>query len=202
MSNALGVYQPGNSPIHRLPAGLKLVALGVVVIVMTALITTPERLPFGIIVVVAVFLIARLRMRVVLTSLRPLFWVVLMIFTFQIIFASWERAVVVCGVMILSIALAIVVSLTTRTMDMLAALTRMFSPLQRFGFRPDRMALVLALAIRSIPLMVELITQVDEARRARGLKFIPHRLAVPVVLGALHLADHFADALSARGLDD
>jgi biotin transport system permease protein len=201
MSNALGVYQPGNSPIHRLPAGFKLLALGVVVIVMTALITTPERLPFGIIVVAAVFVVARLRMRVVVASLRPLFWVVLMIFAFQLIFATWERALVVCGVMILSVALAVAVSLTTRTMDMLAALTRMFTPLQRFGFRPDRMALVLALAIRSIPLMVELVSQVDEARRARGLKFMPHRLAVPVVLGALHTADHFADALSARGLD-
>ncbi|WP_020106532.1 energy-coupling factor transporter transmembrane protein EcfT [Nocardia sp. 348MFTsu5.1] len=202
MSDALGVYQPGNSPIHRLPAGFKLVALAVVVIAMTALIDTPERLPVGIIGVVAVFVLARLPIRVVLASLRPLFWVVLMIFGFQVIFASWERALVVCGVMILSVALAVAVSLTTRTMDMLAALTRMFTPLQRFGFRPDRMALVLALAIRAIPLVVELVTQVDEARRARGLKFMPHRLAVPVVLGSLHIADHFADALSARGLDD
>ncbi len=59
----------------------------------------------------------------------------------------------------------------------------------------------MALTIRSIPLMVEVVREVDEARKARGLRPGPRILVAPVVLAALRTADGFADTLTARGLD-
>lgn len=187
--------------MHRLPAGLKLASLAVTILAMAVLVTTPIRLAAAAVAVIAVFAIAAIPPRVAVAQLRPLIWVVAIVFAFQLVFTDWDRAVVVCGVLVLSVALAAVVTLTTRTTDMLAALTTMLSPLSRIGLQPNQIALAMALAIRSIPLMVEIIHQVDEARRARGLRFSPRIVVAPAVLATLHAADGFAESLTARGLD-
>ncbi|MDV3125885.1 energy-coupling factor transporter transmembrane protein EcfT [Mycobacterium sp. 21AC1] len=197
----LGVYQPGSSLLHRMPAGVKLLALGAVIAVMSVLVDSPTRLGVAAVGVVAIIAVARLGARSVVTQLRPVLWVVLFIFGFQLLFTDWHRALVVCGTLLLSVALAAVVTSTTRTTDMLAAMTRGMRPLARVGVPVEQVAMALALAIRSIPLMIETVRQVEEARRARGLRFSPRIVVTPVVVNALRTADGFAEALSARGLD-
>lgn len=199
--NVLGIYRPGRSIIHRLPAGSKLLLLAMTILAMAVLVTTPARLASAAVAVVGVYALAGIGPRAALEQLRPLVWVVGFVFVFQIIFTDWARAVVVCGVLVLSVALAAAVTLTTRTTAMLAALTTMLGPLSRIGLRPSQIALAMALAIRAIPLMVEIIGQVDEARRARGLRFSPRVVVAPAVIATLHAADGFAESLTARGLD-
>lgn len=199
--STLGIYRPGRSPVHRLRAGCKLASLAVTILVMAVLVTTPIRLVYATAVVLGVYFVAAIPPRVAIVQLRPLVWVVAIVFVFQLIFTDWARAVVVCGVLVLSVAMAAVVTLTTRTTDMLAALTTMLSPLSRIGLQPNQIALAMALTIRSIPLMVQIIYQVDEARRARGLRFSPRIVVAPAVLATLHAADGFAESLTARGLD-
>lgn len=169
--SVLGIYRPGRSIVHRLPAGVKLVLLAVTILVMALFVTTPVRLALAAFAVIGVYGLAAIGPRAAMQQLRPLVWVVGFVFVFQIIFTDWSRAVVVCGVLVLSVALAAVVTLTTKTTAMLAALTTMLTPLSRVGIKPSQIALAMALAIRAIPLMVEIIAQVDEARRARGLRF-------------------------------
>ncbi|MGE2714519.1 energy-coupling factor transporter transmembrane component T family protein [Mycolicibacterium litorale] len=197
----LGVYRPGGSPLHRLPAGLKLVALGGLIALMSVLVDSPAELGIAAAGVLVLFAAARMNAKDVVAQLRPVFWVVIFIFGFQLLFTDWRRALVVCGVLLLSVALAAVVTATTRTTDMLNALTRAMRPLARTGFPVEQVALALALTIRAIPLMVETVRQVDEARRARGLRFSPRIVVAPVVVAALRTADGFAEALAARGLD-
>ncbi|KUI31659.1 cobalt ABC transporter [Mycobacterium sp. IS-1742] len=197
----LGVYRPGPSLLHRLPAGLKLLALGGLIALMSVAVDTPAHLGVAALGVVGVLGCARMGPRTVVAQMRPVFWVVVVIFGFQLLFTDWRRALVVCGILTLSVALAAAVTTTTRTTDMLAALTRAMRPLARFGFPVEQVALGLALTIRAIPLMVETVRQVEEARRARGLRFSPRIVVAPVVVAALRTADGFADALAARGLD-
>ena len=197
----LGHYQPGNSVLHRLPAGLKLLGLGAVIAVMAVLVHSPVGLAVAAVAVVALVALARLGARTVFGQLRPVLWVVVFIYGFQVLVTDWRRALVVCGVLLLSVAVAAVVTSTTRTTDMLAALTGAMRPLRRIGFPVEQVAMALALTIRSIPLMIETVRQVEEARRARGLRFSPRIVVAPVVVAALRTADGFAEALSARGLD-
>jgi biotin transport system permease protein len=198
---ALGSYQPGTSPVHRLPAGVKLFGLGALIVLMTVFADSPARLGVAAVGVVAIVALAGISARSVAAQLRPVLWVVVFIFGFQLLVTDWRRALVVCGILLLSVCLAAVVTTSTRTTDMLAALTRVMKPLGRIGFPVEQVALALALAIRSIPLMVETVRQVEEARRARGLRFSPRIVVAPVVISALRTADGFAEALSARGLD-
>lgn len=195
------MYRPGSSLLHRVPAGVKLVGLGGLIALMSILVDTPADLGIAAAGLLVVFAAARMSARDVVTQLRPVFWVVVFIFAFQLLFTDWRRTLVVCGVLLLSVALAAVVTASTRTTDMLAAMTRAMRPLRRIGFPVDRVALALALTIRAIPLMVETVRQVEEARRARGLRFSPRIVVAPVVVAALRTADGFAEALAARGLD-
>jgi biotin transport system permease protein len=197
----LGVYQPGTSVLHRLPAGVKLVGLGALIALMSVLVDSPATLGMAAVGVLAVAATAGMRVKTVVAQLRPVLWVVVFIFVFQLLFTDWRRALVVCGTLLLAVSLAAVVTSSTRTTDMLAAMTRGMRPLARIGFPVEQVALGLALAIRSIPVMIETVRQVEEARRARGLRFSPRIVVAPVVVAALRIADGFAEALIARGLD-
>ena len=124
------------------------------------------------------------------------------ILVLQWIVADLDTALRVCGALLVAIAVAGLVALTTRISDMLDAVTRAVGPLRHVGVSPDRIALVLVLTIRAIPLIARRLQQVTEARRARGLGMSIRALVVPTVLGALTTADQLGDALAARGVDD
>ncbi|MEE3848878.1 energy-coupling factor transporter transmembrane protein EcfT [Gordonia sp. LSe1-13] len=199
--SALGVYRPGCSLLHRLPAGFKLAALGVAILAISLTVRSVAAVGLLAVAVVGVFALGGIRPREAWRQLRPVVWIVLFVFVFQVIFTDWQRALVVCAVLAASVAMAAAVTLTTRTSAILDAIVGGLRPLGKVGVRIDLVALSLALAIRSIPLMVEVVGQVDEARKARGLRPGARILVAPVVIAALRAADGFADTLIARGLD-
>jgi biotin transport system permease protein len=85
---------------------------------------------------------------------------------------------------------------------MLDALLPVLRPLRRLGVDPDRIALLLAVTIRCIPMIAGIVTTVTEARKARGLGFSVVALGAPVVIRSLRAADALGEALIARGADD
>lgn len=198
----LGLYTPGSSLLHRLTPGPKLVAMVVLIVAVTILMRQPWHLLPAVAVVAALYAAARVPLRVALAQLRPLMWALLFIGAFQVIFTGWERAVVVCGTIVLAVALAALVTLTTRVSDMLETISRTLQPLRRVGVNPERAGLVLAMTLRCIPLLTGIVQQVSDARKARGLGFSLRALAVPAVVSALLTAEAMGDALAARGVDD
>ena len=79
---------------------------------------------------------------------------------------------------------------------------RVLRPLRRVGVDPDRVGLLLALSIRSVPVVVGIAEEVRDAQRARGLRGSPRAYAVPLVIRSLRHADALGEALAARGVDD
>ncbi|MFZ2177590.1 MAG: energy-coupling factor transporter transmembrane protein EcfT [Rhodococcus sp. (in: high G+C Gram-positive bacteria)] len=200
--STLGLYRPGDTVVHRLPAGPKVLALLGCIVAVTVFVRHPWHLVPAALTVVGAYAVARIPVRAALAQLRPLLWMLLIIGVFQIVFTGWARAVVVCGTLLLSVAAAALLSLTTRVTDMLDAITSAVRPLRRVGVDPDRVALVLAMTIRCIPLMSGIVQRVADARKARGLGFSLRALAVPVVVSTLMTADAMGEALAARGADD
>lgn len=200
--SVLGIYQPGHSPVHRAPAGLKILLLAAGIFAMSVFVRAPWQLLPATAVVLLILAIGRLSLAAVARQVRPLLWMLLIIGAFQVFLTSWQRAVVLCGVLLLSVVGAAIVTLTTQVTEMLDVATRLLGPLRRFGVDPDRVGLVFAMTIRSIPMLGELFATVTQARRARGLGFSLRALVVPVLVGALRRADALGDALIARGLDD
>jgi biotin transport system permease protein len=197
----IGSYRPGTSVLHRIPAGVKLPAMlaGMVALV---LLRHPWQLAVAAGLVVLGFGAARIPPRAAAAQLWPLRYVVVVIAVLQVILAGWRPAVMVCGIIVVGAALAALVTLTTRVSAMLDAITAALRPLRHVGADPDRVALVLAMTIRCIPLLVDIVHAVSEARVARGVGFSVKAVAAPTVVRALRAADALGDALIARGADD
>ena len=197
----LGAYVPRDSPVHRAPAGLKLGALALVSVAVLLV-----RSWWGVaalaVLVLAVALASRVGTRALLVQLRPLLWLVPAVLALQWWAHGPARAAVLSARLVLLVALAALVVLTTRTTEVLDAVEHGARPLRVVGVRPDRVALVLALAIRSVPVLAALADDVRDAQRARGHERDLRAFAVPLVVGTLRRADALGDALRARGADD
>lgn len=197
----IGLYREGHSVIHRLPAGAKLAGLllaGLVSPFVRSTVATTAAL----ILVLAGYALARMPVRVLLQMLRPLLFVMVPLALFQTVVAGWQRAFVIVGVLVALVLLANLVTLTTRTSDLIDVVVRVCGPLRRVGVNPERVGLMLQLAIRAVPLVIDLGRRVREAQHARGLGASPRAFAVPLIVGALRRADAMGDALAARGFDD
>lgn len=197
----LGLFVPGTSVVHRLPARVKLGVLVAVGIGSVWLDTLPRVAVLGA-VVVAAYGVARIPLRTVLAQLKPLALVLGAVVVFQVLVAGWERAFVVVGLIAALVLLAGLVTLTTRTQDLLDVVVGALGPLRRVGVDPERIGLLLALAIRSVPVVLGLAEEVRDAQRARGVRPSARAYAAPMIIRAVRHADDLGEALIARGVDD
>ena len=196
----IGVYHPGTSLVHRTPALVKLALLAAVVTVV-ALLHSLAALGVASVVVLGLFALARIPARLAWRQVAPILWVLAFAVPVQWIFAGWEAAASMGLRLTLAVALAAVYTLTTPVSETLDAMQVLLRPFRRW-IDPDRVGLALALAIRCVPMLAELVREVLEARKARGAEGSPTAFAVPVIVRALRTADHLGEALMARGVDD
>ncbi len=197
----LGLYVPGDSVLHRAPAGVKLAVLAVGLLVMGI------RASLAVVVVgTGMLLLATLLSGVgpapVLGQLRPALPVLALVAAVQVWLGGWRPALTVAGILAVGITAAGLVTLTTRTQDLLDAVVAAARPLRRFGVDPERVALVLALAVRSVPVIAGLAAEVNQARAARGAQRSVRAFAVPLLIRTVRYADRLGEALAARGVDD
>ena len=144
------------------------------------------------------YAVAGIGWRVLWAQFRPLAWVLAVLFAVQALFGDAGQGVAMVLRCAALVSLAALVTLTTRTSEMVAALERALRPLARFGIDPDQISLVISLALRFIPVLGERVTQIREAQRARGLDRNILALAVPLLVHCLAMADAVADAIEAR----
>jgi biotin transport system permease protein len=202
----LSLYVPGTSPVHRAPAGLKLAALAVLGVALFA--TARLELvaaPF-VLVVAAGLVAARLPWRVLTAQVRPVWiWLVALFGFHLLVTGPVVGAVAVLRLLTLVVAAAVVTA-TTRVTALVAVIEWLTSPLRVFGVRPARIGLVIAMALRFIPLISERADRIREAQAARGgsvrgLRGLT-RTVVPLLVQVLQLAHTVSEALDARGADD
>ncbi|GLW98497.1 energy-coupling factor transporter transmembrane protein EcfT [Microtetraspora sp. NBRC 16547] len=199
--SALGVYLPGDSPLHRAPAGAKLLGLTLAE-AGAVLLPGPWSVGAALAVVAGLYAFARVPFRVAWAQTRPILLIALLVGGFQMFGAGVDRALVVAGQLVLSVSLAGLVTLTTRSADLLDVIERGCRPLRFVGVDGARVALVLALAIRAVPVVAALTQEVREAQRARGVTGGLTAFAVPLLVRTLRYADNLGEALAARGVDD
>lgn len=196
----IALYVPGRSILHRAPAELKLIAL---VALALAISLYPHDLLSAAITFVAVaalFAVAGVGIRVYLRQLWLTRWIVLLVAVTQLIFLTPADAVINTLRVVSIVLLAALLTLTTRSEDLLRALERALAPLSRIGVDPRRVSLTLSLTISMIPVVASIAAQVRDAQRARGVR-LGFRIVVPILVIALRHADAVADALTARGVE-
>jgi biotin transport system permease protein len=199
--STLGLYRPGSSPVHRTPVGIKLVLL-VLAGAGTVFLDHPWQVGTVLAAVVALYLASGFSPVLLARQARPLLWLLVVVGAFHLLVNGWEEAVVVVGVILALVLLAGLVTLTSTTTALVDSLVVALRPARRIGVDPDRVGLLLALSIRSIPVVAALAAEVRDAQRARGLTSSVRAFAVPLIVRALRHADQLGEALVARGVDD
>lgn len=191
-------YLSGNTALHRIGAGWKLLGLFFVSMV---LLPVNSPLVLGSVLIGALLLLASLGsgMVTVLRSLKPVAFVVVFILSLHGFFGTLEAGVIVALRLASLLLLATLITLTTRLDDMLDALTPVLRPVALIGLSERKLALAIALAIRFTPMLIDVMRQLNEAYRSRSGRNGHVKIVAPLCLHALNAADHVAEALAARG---
>jgi biotin transport system permease protein len=134
------------------------------------------------------------------TQVRPLRWVLLVLFGFHGVTRGWETAATVTGKLAITVALAGLLTLTTKVSELLEVIERVMRRVP--GVNAERAALVFTLAIRAIPVVAALAAELRDAQRARGGGLDVRAYGVPLVVRSLRYSDALGEALIARGVDD
>lgn len=187
-------------------AGLKLAGLAVAVTVLVV-VRSPVAVAVGAGTTAILYAWSRLGVETLARQLRPMRWFVVIMLVFHVVAggattAAWAGAVTVTGTVVIGVALAGWVTSTTSATAILDTIERAVRPLRLVGFDPARIALVLALALRSLPVMADLAARTRDAARARGVERSVRAQVVPLVVSGLRHADRLGEALVARGADD
>jgi biotin transport system permease protein len=195
----LTLTSPVETAFHRLPAGTKLAALALAAVLLFRL-GTPAALGLALAGVGALYLAGGAAFaRHGLVMLRPLWPVLLILAAWHLATGDVRGGLVVGLRLVAAVALANLVTMTTRLTDLIAVAERLAAPLGRLGLPPRRLALALALAIRFVPVMTDRLGTIREAWRARAPRRPGWRVLLPATLAALEDADRVAEALRARG---
>ncbi len=203
MSNPLlvGVYQPGNSLLHRLPVGAKLGALALLSLTIV-LVRDARAAVMFLAIALAVALLGRVGVRMLARTARSVLVIAVIAAALQWWVSGPAKAVETLLDLISLALAAIAVSATTPVNAILDALIRWITPLRRFGVDPDRVALTIGLAIQALPGTVALALETRDAARARGLGRHPRAYLTPFVIRVVARAHETGDALHARGIGD
>lgn len=220
----LGQYFPGNSPIHRLDARVKLLIV-IALIVLTFLMKTY----IGYLAIVAFLALAsilsRISFKFVLKSIKPLWFILLLTFVLNVFFLQGEtvlvdwwiftvtmegviKAVEVAVRLILLILSTSIMTLTTSPMEITAAIESLLKPIAKIGFPAHELALMMSIALRFIPTLLEETDKIMKAQTARGASFDSGNLLarakglvpilVPLFVSAFKRADELALAMESR----
>lgn len=195
----LALTAPLRTPFHRLPAGVKLAALAAVTVGLFRL-DSPLSLGVALAGIGALHLVGGPRLLLhAVRLLRPL----LPFAAILVLWHLWTRDIhgglVILLRLIAAMAVANLVTMTTRLSDMIGVLERLAAPLAPIGLPPRTLALAIALAIRFLPVLTERLALLSDAWRARSHRAPGWRILPAAALATLDDADHVAEALRARG---
>ena len=220
----LGQFFPGNSVIHRLDPRMKLI-LVIAVIVMIFLASTVIGNAVVLAFLIAVIILSRVSVKFVLRGLKPLWFIIVLMFVLNTFFYSggtelfswWIlritqegliSAVRLAARLIFLITATTMLTLTTSPISLTDGLESLMRPLKAVRFPVHELAMMMTIAMRFIPTLIEETDKIMKAQTARGAEFdsgnlfkratgmVP--LLVPLFVSAFRRADELAFAMESR----
>jgi biotin transport system permease protein len=134
-----------------------------------------------------------------LRQLRMLWPFILIVGIWHVWIGSFVDGGVIVVRLVSAVALANLVTMTTKLSDMIDVISVILRPLHALGLKPKVVEIAIALVIRLTPVLVSKGSQLSDAWRARSESAPSWRIILPFTILALDDTDHVADALKARG---
>jgi len=219
----IGQYFPGDSFLHRMDARVKILLLLILLIEVFAFTSAPVYLVMTVITFLMI-MISKVPMRMVLRSLKPLWWIILFTFVLHLfshpgkeIYRIWQFVITQEGVeqgalisvrLMLLIVLSTLLTFTTSPLKLTDALESLLSPFKRLGLPAHELAMMMTIALRFIPTLISETDKIMKAQQSRGADFVTGSIMsrlknmvpilVPLFLSAFRRADDLALAMEAR----
>ena len=197
--------RPGRGRLARMPTGPKLALVAVAVLGVSLLPSTWAGGAAALVVAATSYATAglgdgALGLRALGRQMRATRWILLFTLVSQLVLLGGEPAVSNTARIASAIALPGLLMLTTSTTALLDAVERGLRPAGRLGIDSERVALLLAVTVSTVPVLARLAGDVRDAQRARGGRGGIRTSVVPFLVLALKHADDLGDALTARGV--
>lgn len=195
-----GLYIDGQSALHRAAAGIKILAM---IALGTGVFLIPDWPVVGVVFasVLLLYPMSGFGARVLWAQIRPIMWLLAVFFGVQLWLNDWQAGLLVVLRIAAIVAFASLVTLTTKTSDLLASLERAMQPLRPIGVNPEKVSLAISMVLRFIPVISTVASEIRDAQRARGLDRSILAMIVPLIIRTLKMADDVADAIDARSFD-
>ena len=220
----LGQYFPGNSPVHRMDPRAKIVISGVY-IVLIFLIKSLLGYLAAFVFMAAGAALSGIRIKYLLKGLKPILFIIIFTMTINLFFTTggriyyeWrfivisEEGVRLAVFMALRLVFLIlgtqVMLLTTSPLALTDGIEQLLNPLKRLKLPVHELAMMMTIALRFIPTLLEETDKIMKAQASRGADFetgnIVRRarnmvpLLVPLFVSAFRRADELAMAMEAR----
>ncbi len=196
-----GTYQPSGSPLERLAVGWKYVLLLLLTVPAIVVATWWFSLA-SIAVTLAVLVGGRVGARRATATGLGMAVVGVLIIVVQALAGQVMTGVVVVENLVLALYATRVLTLTTPVPELVDGIAAACRPLRVLRVDPDRIALAVAVMVRSLPHLLGAFDEVRDATTARGIRRNPTAYVAPVVVRAVAYAHATGDALAARGLGE
>ena len=220
----LGQYFPGDTLIHKLDPRTKLLC---VILYIVALFNAKGPLTYGIMIAVLAvcILISRVEWKALTRGLKPVYFIVAFTAVMNMFFTNgtpvadvwlvrhitWE-GIIAAVQMVLRIVMLIMgtflMTYTTSPIALTDGLEHLLSPLKKLRFPVHELAMMMSIALRFIPTLIEETDKIMSAQKARGADFesgnifqrakalVP--ILVPLFISAFRRADELATAMECR----
>lgn len=222
----IGQYFPAKSPLHRMDPRAKLLLL-IFYIVFIFIAGNPFSLGLMALFVAAVMLLSRVPLKIYLKNIKSI-WVIILLtallnalyvdegtvlckfWIFQITSGGVERAVFMAVRIILLILTSAMLTYTTTPTALTDAIERLLSPLKFVGLGTavHTMAMMMTIALRFIPTLIEETEKIMNAQKARGADLesggLMKRLKallpilIPLLVSSFRRAYELAEAMECR----
>ena len=214
----LGQYVPTDSMIHKLDPRAKLFSL---IFIISAVFPAKNflQLSFWIIFLVILARASKISFSDLIGASKPVFFLVAFTFAFNLIAAYFAgdfaggiyRAFFTSLRLIVLMIFAIMLPLTTAPLELADGLDFLLRPLEKIGFPAHECSMMIGMALRFIPLLMQETDKIMRAQVSRGARldqgnlfqriksFFP--VLIPLFIIIFRRADEIAVAMEARGYD-
>ena len=221
----IGQHFPGNSLVHRFDPRLKLV-LTVAYIVLLFAASNPLGLTLSILFLGVMYKVAKIPVKMIGKSLKPILPIVLFTavlnlffvsgegdplvhFWFLTIYAEGVRYAVLMAVRVMAlIAGTSLLTYTTSPIVLTDAIEQLLKPLGKLHFPVHELAMMMSIALRFIPTLIEETDKIMNAQKARGAMLDNGKMTervkalvpvlIPLFISAFRRADELAMAMECR----
>ncbi|MDE6658741.1 MAG: energy-coupling factor transporter transmembrane protein EcfT [Eubacterium sp.] len=219
----IGQYFPGKSVIHKMDARMKLV-LVIFFIVAMFLCKNFISLAFVVAALAAIIHISKIPFKTIRKSLKPLMMIILLTAIINLFYGTGEplvkfwifsitrdgiyRAIFMSFRISILVVAGSMLTYTTSPTELTDAIERLFKPLKYIKIDVHTIAMIMTIALRFIPTLVEEIDKITAAQKSRGadmesgnvMKRIKALIPViiPLFISSFRRAKELADAMECR----